>query len=285
MPTAPKTGFTRSKQLGSAPFSGGLATYTVANAYGTALGLGDPVKITTDGTIIQATNSATTLGIAYGFFWNDTVRPRYEHYLPASTTPATGTITAYVSDDPNATYKVKAAGNCSQVKPGDLYPMNLTAPNASTGLSQMTVNNVVIKTGALAVTGTNNATLTGLANNDTFNISTSVNTTPVTITIVTNQTPAQLLALLNAVPGISAALNGSSFLVVTVTDGGSLILADGTGTPLADSTLLAVAGTYTSTVALASAMVQVIKRPTADDITDRMLEVTLVNHKYATNIA
>lgn len=259
MSMAPRLGFNMARAMGSGKLSGGLTQYPVASGYATALATGDACRLATDGTIIQATNATGTIGVIAGFYYVDSTGAiKIQKYLPASTTAYTGTVnTALVIDDPRTTWTVTTSSpiNTKTMFPGALFAMNIVAPDSSLGHSKMTLNNTVIETGSLAVTGTNNAALTGLTNGAAFNISTSINTTPVTITIVTNQTPAQLLALLNAVPGIKATLNASNFLVVTVTDGGNLILADGTSTPLASSNLLVVAGTYLTTVALANAMV------------------------------
>lgn len=284
MATAPRKGFNRSRNQGSGASTQGLSEYTIASGYATALGTGDPVKLTTDGSIIQATNSASTLGVFQGCRYIDSSgRIQIQKYWPASQT-STETVTALVADEALATWRVKTAGTISTsvTIPGALYPMVLTAPDATTGRSQMTVNNIATVTGSLAVTGTNNAGLTGLANSDAFQIKSSVANTNTTITIVTNQTPAQLLALLNAVPGISASLNASNYLVVVATDGGNIVLTDGSGTPLADSSLLAAAGTTTATVAQSAAMVEVVRMPSLQDITDGVLEVMLVNNKYIT---
>jgi len=284
MATAPRKGFNRARSLGSGTDYQGLSEYTIASGYNTALGVGDAVKLTTDGSIIQATNSASTLGVFMGCRYIDTNnRIQITDYWPASQT-STEPVTALVVDNPLATWKVRTAGTISTsvTIPGALYPMTLTAPDSTTHRSNMVVNNVATVTGSLAVTGTNNAGLSGLANGDAFTIKSSVANSAATITIVTNQTPAQLLALLNAVSGISASLNASNYLVVVATDGGNIVLTDGSGTPLADSTLLTTAGTTTATVAQSAAMVQVVRMPSLQDIADGVLEVTLVNNKYIT---
>ena len=276
MATAPRLGLTPAKTVGSGPDNKGLTEYTIANGYATALGTGDPVKLTTDGSIIRASNSADTIGVFHGVTYVDsTGRIQIQKYWPASTTSLVTPVTALVMDNPTASYFAVCASPVAITTNGDLYPMNLTAPNSSTGRSQMTVNNTPTKTGSLAVTGTNNAALTGLTNGAAFNISSSVAATVTTITIVTNQTPAQLLALLNAVPGITASLNASNFLVVATTDGGKLVLADGTSTPLASSNLLAVAGTYAATVSAGSDMVKVLK---VIDTVNNVVEVKLSEH-------
>lgn len=282
MATAPRKGLNRARKLGSGPDDQGVSQYTIASGYSTALGVGDLVKLSgTADNIVVGANSAYNLGQFLGVQYLDpnTGLTRITDYWPASQT-STQPVTALVVDDPNATFNVICSNPIGDMKVGLFYAMTLTAPDSITHRSNMLLNNTVTKTGSLAVTGTNNAGLAGLANNDTFSISTSVNTTPVVITIVTNQTPAQLVALIEAVPGITASLNGSSYLVVSTTDGGSLILADGTGTPLADSTLLAVAGTTTASVAKASSAVKVVSLV---DTTNYVVEVCLTNQELQAN--
>jgi hypothetical protein len=244
--------------------------------------VGDLVKLTgTADNIAVGANSAYNLGQFLGVQYLDpnTGYERITDYWPASQTSAQP-IVALVSDDPKATYNLITTNPIGDMPVGQFYAMTLTAPDSITHRSTMLLNNTVTKTGAVAVTGTNNAAISGLANGDAFTIHTSVNTTPVTITIVTNQTPTQLLALLNAVPGITASLNGSSYLVVSTTDGGSLVLTDGSGTPLADSSLLTTAGTYTAYVAKSASAVKVVSFV---DLTNQVVEVCLTNQELQNN--
>ncbi len=55
---------------------------------------------------------------------------------------------------------------------------------------------------------------------------------PVTISIVPGDTSVELLAALNAVPGLTAVLNGTGRLVLTPSEGGDLKITDGPGGPL-----------------------------------------------------
>ena len=57
--------------------------------------------------------------------------------------------------------------------------------------------------------------------------------TPVTVAIAPGDTSAQLLDALNAVPGLTASLDGSGRLLLIPTNGGDLRLTDGAGAPLA----------------------------------------------------
>lgn len=281
MTTSPQTGFVPARRVGSSVDNKGLSAYTIATGYGTAIGKGDPVKLSS-GTLVIATNGANTIGVFDSVMYKPTdTTTRYigfDHYWPASQSATN--ITALVYEDPMSTYTIKTDVLPTAVLIGDIYPVTIGTPDTYTRRSNCIANIITTKTGSLAVTGTNNAALTGLTNGATFAISTSVNTTPVNITIITNQTPVQLLALLNAVPGITASLNGSNFLVVSANDGGNLILADGTSTPLASSNLLAVAGTYRSIVNANAGMVKVMRVP---DTTIQQIEVVLVNSSLRNN--
>lgn len=282
MATAPRQGLNRYRKVGSGPDDSGITSYSLASGYATALAVGDLVKLAGVGmNIAVGANSAFNLGVVQAFRYVDPSSglERITDYWPAAQT-STGAVETLVIDDPDVTYNIICNNPIGDMAAGLFYPLTLSAPNSLTRRSTMQLNNVVTETGSLAVTGTNNAGLTGLQNGSAFNISTSVNTTPVTITVITNQTPAQLLTLLNAVPGISASLNGSSFLVVSTTDGGSLILADGTHTPLASSSLLTTAGTYTASVAKANAAVKIVK---IIDSVNNVVEVILVNQELNNN--
>ncbi len=282
MATAPRKGYNPARSVGSGADNKGLSEYTIASGYSTALGTGDIVALTgTADNIAVGANSAYNLGVFHAVTYTDptTGRLLITDYWPASQVATDAK--ALVMDAPQATFNAICTNPIGDMVVGTFYATTLTAPDSFTHRSSQMVNNTVAKTGSLAVTGTNNAGLAGLANSDAFAISTSVHTTPVTITIVTNQTPAQLLALLNAVPGISAALNSSThYLTITVTDGGDLILADGTGTPLADSNLVSVAGTFTPNVAKASSAVKIVK---IIDTVNYVVEVCLTNEELQDN--
>lgn len=294
MGTAPLLGFNPARKVGSGVNNASLTSYTIASGYATALGAGDPVKFTTDGTIILGSNSTSNLGVFAGCEYLDTNTQRlvYSTYWPASQTVTSGqTITAYVYDDPMCTFAVTADGTVAQVIPGNIYKMNLTVPSSSVRASQMTAAVTATAKGTLAVTGTNNAALTNLSNGDVFTIKSSVANVTGTITIVTNQTPAQLLALINAVAGLSASLDASNFLTVKATDGGNVITADGSGTPLADSGLLTTVGTTYATAGstaagaaapgtAASGMVKVIK---VLDALNNVLEVVITTQSLRGN--
>jgi len=84
-------------------------SYTIASAYATALYQGDPVLMTTDGSLIVGTSgSAAYVGIFKGVSYRNSVTGDvvYDNYWPASQTATD--IVAYVWDDPNLIFKVEA---------------------------------------------------------------------------------------------------------------------------------------------------------------------------------
>src|ERR1035437_42097 len=276
MATAPRKGFNPSRQAGSAPDNKGLTQYNIASGYGTALAAGDPVKLVA-GSVVQATNGAECLGVFHSCTYVDAQnRLQYQKYWPAGQLSPQMQPVCLIMDAPHALYKVKADGSIAGVLVGDIYPVTISAPDANIGHSTMVVHTTPTRTGSLAVVGTNNAALLNLANTDAFKVKSSLANVDTTITIVTNQTPAQLLTLLNAVPGVNAALNASNYLVLTTTDGGSLVLTDFTGTPLADSNLLGLAGTISSPVAITAGMVRVTD---IIDLEFQQLEVSLIDEE------
>ncbi len=285
MATGATTGFTPARKLGNGPDNKGVSSYTIASGYATDIGKGDPVKFSA-GTLVIGTNDAAVQGIFQSVEYiptDVTARPFFGHKWSAST--AATSIVAHIIDDPNATFTVKANGTVAQVKEGNIYAMDLTqGVDAYTGRSKAVVKVLALTTGSLAITGTNNAGLTNLENSDAFAVKSSVANVNTTITILTNQTPAQLLALINAVPGVSASLDPvTHYLTITATDGGSLVLTDGVGTPLADSNTFTgqtTTATITPTVIASAGMVKVRK---VTDLENNVLEVYLVEDALRDN--
>lgn len=278
MGTAPRLGFNLARKVGSAPHAGGLTEYKIASGYGTALAAGDPVQLTTDGTIIQAANNVGNLGVLHSVRYTTTDGIIHDTcYWPASTTATD--ITALVMDDPLITYLVKADGPIPEATcfPGAMYAMNLTAPDAATRRSQMTVNTIPTITGDVDLSSVTTivGTVSGSSNGDAFTIKTTKpGATATTITISTGTTVTQLLAALNAVTGISASLaSGTGFLQIQSTDGYYITTAETVGNPITD--LFAVTShtaAGTKQVAIASSMVKVVSVPDRDN---QVMEVAL----------
>ena len=279
MATAPRKGLNPARKIGSGADNGGMTEYNIASGYNTALGTGDLVKLHTDGTIIRGTNSADNLGMFGGCFYVDSLgKPQYQKYWPASQT-STVQPTALVMDNPDSTFHIVADGTVAQVLPGKIYAMNLETPDSATGRSQMTVKVLATSTGSTDLSA--NVDIPGTTawnTNDTFTVCSSAGESATTITITASMTITQLLAALNAVTNISASLTSAGYVKISATNGYSLILADGTGTPLADdATLIGAAGTTAPTVSAGSSAVQVVKVVDTDNY---VLECRLSNHLY-----
>lgn len=86
-----------------------FASYTIASGYGTGLFRGDPVALTTDGSIILAAPGSNTRNV--GVFWGvkyveSDGEVKYSKTWPASTTATN--IEADVIDDPTTVFMVEA---------------------------------------------------------------------------------------------------------------------------------------------------------------------------------
>lgn len=119
--------------------------YPVSNGYATALFTGDAVELSA-GYVTQYDLTGTALGVAMGFGYVNTEGvPTFSRYLPAATS-STGefegftTPFAYVVDDPDATYVVKANATVSRGDIGDYFGVSIGSGSTFTGLSGMVVD-------------------------------------------------------------------------------------------------------------------------------------------------
>lgn len=278
MPTGTLKGLNSYRKVGSAPDNGGVSTYSIASGYATSIGLGDPVKLTTDGTIVIATNdTADAIGVFKGVKYTK-ANGEYEFAKswPASTVATD--IQALVEDDPARTFQVQGNGPIPLVVNGDIFAMtSLGSPNTYTGRSTAVADVLAVTTGNVALPASGATALvgsvSGMADADTFTIKTSDAASATTITILTATTRDQFMDALNAVDGISATLTGSRYLSLASTNGYDIVLATGVGAPLTDLGL--AAGTYSQVVASSAGMVKVVK---VIDTDTYAMEVVLVNH-------
>jgi hypothetical protein len=135
---APRLGLTPARKVGSAPDNKALTPYTIASGYGTALGAGEPVKLSS-GTIVRATNGADAIGVLYGVHYTDSQgQVKMEKYWPASTVATN--IVALVLDDPFATFTAKSNAAVTSVVAGQIYAVTTTAPSAALGRSAILVD-------------------------------------------------------------------------------------------------------------------------------------------------
>ena len=109
--------------IGGQVFAGATRYRRIASAYATAIFYGDLVKLTTDGTIVLADETATGpstgfAGVFLGCTYTDPTssQVRYQQYYPGGITPPTGTfINAIIADDPDTLFKVAVVSGTTVV--------------------------------------------------------------------------------------------------------------------------------------------------------------------------
>lgn len=140
--------------IGGLPFAGATRQIPIGNNYGTSIFNGDVVQLSNAGNVIITTlqNNASPLAGVIGVFLgcsytNPASKQKlFSQYYPAST--AADDIMAYVSDDPNALYRVvNVTSNVANSAVGGLLPAYL-ARSASFGTNA----ELVLNTGS-TVTG------------------------------------------------------------------------------------------------------------------------------------
>lgn len=280
MATGPKKGLNPSRQVGSGVDNKGLNSYPIASGYGTQLSVGDPVKLSAGNLVIATNDTANAIGVFLGVNFTDSQGEiKYNRIWPASQVATN--VDALVMDSPSATFSAVGDGPIPNVLPGDIYAMTLTAGDASIGRSNAVVKVLAEVTGDVDIDGSVDLPGdTAITANDTMTVKTgAAGASAVTITFVASYDTVTLLADLNAIANISASIDASGFLVIQATDGESLIIAEGTGTPFADL-FAGAAGTFTEVVAASAGMVKVIK---VVDASSYSLEVVLVDHSLRDN--
>ena len=100
--------------IGGQVFAGATRKRRIASGYNTSIFYGDLVKLTTDGTIVLADETATGpstgfAGVFLGcnFINSSTKQLQFQQFYQAGTTAPTGTfIEAIIADDPDTLFKV-----------------------------------------------------------------------------------------------------------------------------------------------------------------------------------
>ena len=122
--------------IGGQVFAGStrqLAITTSGVNYNTAIYNGDVVQITSSGTIIKSTLDSDTSAVAgvVGVFLGcrytnpTTKQPTYSQYWPGFASGVTDAF-AYISDDPDALYKVVSVGDTANTTGLDVTPVQQT---------------------------------------------------------------------------------------------------------------------------------------------------------------
>lgn len=139
-------GFRPNRKVGMNVNSMGVEEYRIANGFNSNLFTGDPVKLTTDGTIVLASVSTDYIqGIFLGCRYVDSVtkQPRWSRYWPAGTSSADGTNPgprALVMNDPNATFIVQAVASVTVGAIGLNIGVTIGTGNTLTGRSAFGVD-------------------------------------------------------------------------------------------------------------------------------------------------
>ena len=140
--------------VGGLPFAGATRQIPIGNAYGTSIFNGDVVQLNSSGNVIITTlqNNASpvngVIGVFLGCSYTNpaTKQKVFSQYYPAST--AADDILAYISDDPNALYKVvNVASNVADSTSGGLLPAYLSRANSFGTNAELVLNTGSTTTG------------------------------------------------------------------------------------------------------------------------------------------
>lgn len=134
--------------VGGLPFAGATRQIPIGNAYGTAIYNGDVVQLNSSGNVIittlqnQSTNSvAGVIGVFLGCSYTNpaTKQKLFSQYYPGAV--AADDITAYVSDDPNALYRVvNVTSNVADSTSGGLLPAYISRANSFGTNAELVLN-------------------------------------------------------------------------------------------------------------------------------------------------
>lgn len=140
--------------VGGLPFAGATRQIPIGNAYNTSIFNGDVVQLNSSGNVIITTlqNNASpvngVIGVFLGCSYTNpaTKQKVFSQYYPAST--AADDILAYISDDPNALYKVvNVASNVADSPSGGLLPAFLSRANSFGTNAELVLNTGSTTTG------------------------------------------------------------------------------------------------------------------------------------------
>jgi hypothetical protein len=115
----------------------------IESGYAANILKGQAVKLTAaSGYIVVASAGDPLFGVFNGVEWTDTTgRRRVSNYWPTGTAYQTGSLVAYIWNDPQVVYEIQAAGSIAQTAIGQEFDIsNATAGSTTTGLSQCTMD-------------------------------------------------------------------------------------------------------------------------------------------------
>ena len=133
-------------ELGSGIQNGGTSKYKIAAGYATAIFKGDIVKLVAAGTVQVSGNAdVANVGVFNGCFYNDptTQKPTWSNYYPGAVNITTGTIDAFVYDDPNKLFEVQCDGTIAQAGIGDNANIAYTAGSTVNGQSKLEISSTL----------------------------------------------------------------------------------------------------------------------------------------------
>lgn len=142
-------GFRQYQGTGSAPTYEQVAVSIAYNS--TNIFFGDPVKPDASGTVSQGDGTTAAAGIAgifMGCQYLSTSQKRtvWSNYYPGGTDPASGTITGFICNDPNAKFVVQAdssiSGGIVQADVNGTAGYTIGSGSTSTGISAATLSGV-----------------------------------------------------------------------------------------------------------------------------------------------
>jgi hypothetical protein len=145
--------------IGGAPFSGSTRLVKIASGYATDLLVGDVVKLTTDGSVIKDTGTATAtpLGVFLGCQYTNpsTNQPIFTNYWPASTSASDAY--AVVMDNPDALFKIAIVSSGTTISTvgrtaiGNNGTLVQNAGSTATGVSRVALSSTTATTNTLPV--------------------------------------------------------------------------------------------------------------------------------------
>lgn len=141
--------------VGGLPFAGATRQIAIGNNYATAMYNGDVVQLNSSGNVIittlqnQSSNSiAGVIGVFLGCAYTNpsTKQKLFAQYYPGSI--AADDIVAYVSDDPNALYRVvNVTSNVADSSTGGLLPAYISRANSFGVNAELVLNTGSTTTG------------------------------------------------------------------------------------------------------------------------------------------
>jgi hypothetical protein len=140
--------------IGGQVFAGATRYRRIASAYATAIFYGDLVKLTTDGTVVLADETATGpstgfAGVFLGCTYTDPTskQVRFQQFYPGAITAPAGTfINAIIADDPDTLFKAVVVSSGTTVtgiqynKIGENADLVQQAGSTVTGNSLVAIN-------------------------------------------------------------------------------------------------------------------------------------------------